>query len=155
DGGSCEQQCARLADLLAHLPPAQVEGFQRQVYQRMNEAYRWDLWGAACVLFGGASEETFSYFRQWLILQGRDFFTSVLRDPDSLAERLPADFDPESAQCEELLDVAEVAMERHGQELAYGDWAQEPAEPAGEPWDEDEVESLYPRLASRFSGLIR
>lgn len=52
----------------------------------MIRSYRWDLWGAAYVAKGGASDDGFEYFQRWLISRGRTDFERVLADPDALAD---------------------------------------------------------------------
>jgi hypothetical protein len=51
----------------------------------MADSYRGDLWGAAYLINGGASDDGFDYFRGWLIAQGREVFEAAVADPDSLA----------------------------------------------------------------------
>ena len=51
----------------------------------MRRSYSWDLWGAAYVVHGGASDDGFEYFRCWLISKGRGVFAKVTAEPDSLA----------------------------------------------------------------------
>ena len=57
----------------------------------MERSYTWELWGAAHVIQGWASDDTFEYFRCWLISKGRRVFERVLADPDSLADILAPD----------------------------------------------------------------
>ncbi|GAA1585730.1 hypothetical protein GCM10009678_80400 [Actinomadura kijaniata] len=51
----------------------------------LTESYRGDLWGAAYLINGGASDDGFDYFRGWLVSQGRAVYEAALADPDSLA----------------------------------------------------------------------
>lgn len=44
------------------------------------------LWAAAATMMNGCSDDSFEYFRGWLIAQGKDTFLSALEDPDSLAD---------------------------------------------------------------------
>ena len=37
----------------------------------------------------GCSDDSFSYFRSWLIVQGKDVYMAALADPDSLADVEP------------------------------------------------------------------
>jgi len=48
-------------------------------------AYKQKLWAAAATIMNGCSDDSFDYFRGWLIAQGEDVYLAALRDPDSLA----------------------------------------------------------------------
>lgn len=63
--------------------------FATGLVETMERANRWDLWGAGYVIHGGMSDDSFAYFRTWLIGQGRGVFDQALADPDSLAETIP------------------------------------------------------------------
>lgn len=43
------------------------------------------LFGAACIINGGSSDDRFADFKNWLILQGRDVYAAAVANPDSLA----------------------------------------------------------------------
>ena len=86
--GDPEEQADLLVERLPQLDPDAVLDFARHFESRYNRAYRWDLWGAAWVLLGGASDDAFDAFRCWLIGQGREVFEGALHDPDSLADLL-------------------------------------------------------------------
>jgi len=49
-------------------------------------AYKQRLWAAAATMMSGGSDDSFDYFRGWLIAQGKDVYLTTLRDPDSLAD---------------------------------------------------------------------
>ena len=44
------------------LPAAEIEAFDRLLYEKIDAAYRWSLWGAAYVINGGCSDDGFEYF---------------------------------------------------------------------------------------------
>ncbi|MBY8879782.1 DUF4240 domain-containing protein [Actinacidiphila acidipaludis] len=63
-----------------------IIGFQAGLEQRMAESRTWSLWAAADRVFGGwCSDDTFCWFRHWLVGLGRPVFEAAVRDPDSLA----------------------------------------------------------------------
>ncbi|HEV2172244.1 MAG TPA: DUF4240 domain-containing protein, partial [Nitrospira sp.] len=108
-------------------------------------------WGAAFVINGGCSDDGFEYFRGWLMLQGRDVWEAALRDPDSLAE-VAIDG---NADCEDVLSVATEAYRRvTGRSLPSHGEPQED-QPAGQAWEEEDLESLYPRLWERSAKRVR
>jgi Protein of unknown function (DUF4240) len=126
----------------------------------MVESYRWELWGAAELLNGGASGDGFEYFRAWLIAQGRAVYEAAMRDPDSLAEH-PAvrdqDPPPGGFESEDMLDVVGRAYEFATaggaaaplDSLRGPDHPVAPSSPSGERYDLGGPEAMrrrYPRL---------
>jgi diguanylate cyclase (GGDEF)-like protein len=60
--------------------------FGRLFDTMMDRAYHWPLWGAAYVIHGGCSDDTFSDSRASLISRGRLAFERALSNPDMLAD---------------------------------------------------------------------
>ncbi|CAM5271916.1 hypothetical protein SGRI78S_07288 [Streptomyces griseus subsp. griseus] len=54
--GDPEDHADLLVERLTQLDPDSVLDFARHFEARYNRAYAWDLWGAAAVLLGGASD---------------------------------------------------------------------------------------------------
>lgn len=145
---SQEEQAERLIDILAELPPEEIQAFD-QIFQGLrDESYRWSLWGAAYVIHGGCSDDGFDYFRAWLIGQGKEVYTKALENPDALADVLN---DDNFAEDEELLYAASNAYEQSTGDDLPPSGTSHPDEPTGEAWEEDEVEAMFPRLAKMFS----
>jgi hypothetical protein len=74
----------------------------------------------------------------------------VLADPDSLADVPGAE--PAAIEAEGFWAAVHDAYEQtYGSELPVPERAAEnwPAEPAGEQWDDDELDDLYPRLTAK------
>lgn len=153
-GGDPEDHADLLVERLAQLDPDAVTDFARHFENRLGRAYRWDLWGAADIMLGGADEESFDYFRCWLIGQGRHVFEGALHSPDDLASLLP-DFDPETdGDAEDLGYAADEAYEQLTA-VRLPDLGLPPQEaPEGDPLDFDDeavMSARYPRLWSRFT----
>lgn len=148
DGASdCDEIAQNLKGSLEELSPEDILGFQKQVWQRLGESYRWDLWAIAYIVNGGCSDDGFEYFRGWLIAQGRQYFEAALRDPQNAAELA----EPDANECEDILYVAaSVYKTKTGQHPSRGD-LQMPREPAGVRWEQDDLPELYPELYERFS----
>jgi hypothetical protein len=72
--------------VLRELSPEEIISFEVAFRRYLNEAYTWDLWGAAYVVHGGCSDDGFEYFRRRLVARGRDVYEAALADPDSLAQ---------------------------------------------------------------------
>ncbi|MFF9374925.1 DUF4240 domain-containing protein [Streptomyces griseoluteus] len=152
--GDPEEQADLLVDRLLQFDPDMVLDFARHFEARYNRAYRWDLWGAAALLLGGASDDAFDYFRCWLIGQGREVFEGALHDPDSLAELLDEFDDEMDGDGEELGYAADEAYERLTGTVAPDlGIAPAPGEPSGTPVDLENDGTLadrYPALWDRF-----
>lgn len=146
----CEEQSEKLTNLLAALPPQEIVGFAQQLHERLTEAYRWDLWGAAYLINGGCSDDGFEYFRGWVISQGQEFYESVLANPERAADKINNDAD--YFECEDILYASLQAYEKvTGREMPHLD-LKYPDEPEGDPWTEEDLDELYPSLSERFSA---
>ncbi|KKJ99161.1 DUF4240 domain-containing protein [Micromonospora sp. HK10] len=155
-GGAPDAVAARAVALLAERDPADIVGYAEHQRRVLVASHKVDLWGAAYLINGGASDDGFEYFRGWLMTQGRSVFARAVADPDSLAE-LPqvraAALSGEEFECEDMLAVAWEAYEK-------ATAAELPAvrEPAAVPdlndfWDfddPDEARRRLPRLAALF-----
>ncbi|WP_327713545.1 DUF4240 domain-containing protein [Streptomyces sp. NBC_00464] len=154
--GDPEDHADLLVERLVQLDPDSVLDFARHFEARYNRAYRWDLWAAASVLLGGASDDAFDYFRCWLIGQGREVFEGAVHDPDSLAELLD-DFDEElDGDAEELGYAPDEAYEQLTGVVApdLGLPPQAP-EPEGTPFgfeDDAALAARLPALWQRFGA---
>ncbi|MEU6345143.1 DUF4240 domain-containing protein [Streptomyces sp. NPDC046977] len=153
-GGDPEEHADLLVERLTQLDPESVVDFARHFESRFNRAYRWDVWGAADLMLGGAGDDAFDFFRCWLIGQGRHVFEGAVHDPDALAELAP-DFDPEvDGDAEDLGYAADEAYEQlTGVRLPDLDLSPQPAEPEGVYVDfenADAVAQRFPRLWERF-----
>jgi hypothetical protein len=110
DVGSCDAEAIaeRAAELLAVLSPEQIAAAAQPLWDLMADSYHGDLWAAAYLINGGASDDGFEYFRGWLITQGREVFERAVADPDSLAG-VPAvqavAAEPGDLECEEALGI--------------------------------------------------
>ncbi|WP_239019841.1 DUF4240 domain-containing protein [Sphingomonas suaedae] len=151
---------AQLADLrasLSRLSASQIADFERIFDETMRRSYSWDLWGAAYLANGGASDDGFEYFRCWLISKGRSVFDKVVASPDSLADLLA----PGGGGDYEFEEFAYVAREAW-QEKTGRDWNDMPViadmaydnEPSGAAFSEDpaDLAKRYPKLWERFGG---
>ncbi|MEV0428916.1 DUF4240 domain-containing protein [Micromonospora sp. NPDC050495] len=155
-GGEPAAVAARAVALLAERDPAEIIGYAEHQRRVLVASYKVDLWGAAYLINGGASDDGFEYFRGWLMTQGRAVFAGAVADPDSLAE-LPqvraAALSGEEFECEDMLVVAWEAYRK-------ATAAELPAvrEPVAVPdlndfWDfddEEEARRRLPRLATLF-----
>ena len=146
DADDCTDQADNLSQLLSDLESAEIISFSEHFNQKLIDAFRWDLWAIAYIVNGGASDDGFLYFRGWLLAQGKDYFEAALAHPESAANNaIVGEFN----ECEDILYVARQAYEEiTGDELPT--ILNEPAQPAGESWEEEDVEEMFPKLAEKF-----
>jgi len=137
----------QVSALAAHLKtqnPDRIIEFQSIYNMLLDRAYRWDLWGAAYVKIGGCSDDGFDYFCDWLISRGRAVYETVLKDPENLADTdLSGDSDMEAFR----YVAYEVYHAKTGREMDLPSSTR--SYPLGEPFDEETVDQLYPRLAEK------
>jgi hypothetical protein len=156
-------QEGRLAAALGRLPAEDIAAFDTMFWVQVGRAYTWDLWGAAYIIHGGASDDSFEYFRRWLLSRGKATFEAALRDPDSLADLIPAT-QSEPAEFEDFPYIAaNVWKSKTGfdpyaatSDVGFFDTkffaAAIPNEPPGEPFEEDPdyLAKRWPKLWERF-----
>ncbi|GEN80498.1 DUF4240 domain-containing protein [Actinotalea fermentans] len=142
-----------LVRTLADRDPEVIEAFDVALAGLVAESYLTELWAAAYLINGGASDDGFDYFRGWLIAQGRDTFEAAVADPDSLAE-VPAVRGAlaggEELECEAMLGVAWDAYEAATDEELpdAGKIALPELAPMWDFDDDDAMREHLPRLAS-------
>lgn len=144
---------------LRGLTSEEIKSFEVAFRRYLNKAYTWDLWGAACVIHGGCSDDGFEYFRRWLVSAGRDVYEPALADPDSLAQ-LEVPPGPDGTwEFEEIYYAAQPAFEEKGGEGDVRDYSEPEAGlggpgPSGEPFEDDEehLARRYPNLWRQFGA---
>jgi hypothetical protein len=144
----CEEQTEVLVQLLQRLGPEEILEFDRSFLTQTFRAYRWDIRAVAYIINGGASDDSFEYFRCWLIAQGKEFFEAVLEQPEKAAERVKDD--GEWVECEDILYAAGDAYEKKTGQPFPGSDIDYPLNPIGVRWKEEDLDRLYPRLCERF-----
>ena len=153
-----DAQLQALAQALREPTLEELISFEVAFRRYLNKAYTWDLWGAAYVIHGGlSSDDSFEYFRRWLVTRGRDAYEVALANPDSLAQ-LDAQPGPDGVwEFEAIYYVAGDVFEEKGGEGDVRDYSDPEAglggpEPSGEPFEEDPeyLAGRYPNLWQRF-----
>lgn len=148
--GDCNRTAVEVVRTLSGLAAEDIRSFRNLLEDRLDESYRWDLWGAADLINWGSGDDGFYYFRAWLISQGRRVFTNALRDPDSLADHpaMAGRDEYASLECQDFLYAAHDAYKTvTGQELPLR--SRSVKGPIGDPWtfdDESAMQDQYPRL---------
>jgi hypothetical protein len=97
---------------------------------------------------GGMGDDSFHYFRSWIIGKGKSAYETALSSPDDLGPFASEDDEFEN----ELLEYAvlDVLEERELDDPAEEFEGSPDDAPQGEAWDEDDVYDLYPKLNKQF-----
>lgn len=132
---------------LAALKPSEIKQFQAILSRLLNRTYKWELWAVAYAERGGCSDDAFDYFREWLVLQGREVFERATADP--LAWALDPAF-AGTGQCETLSNAAPTAYQARTGKKMPAIASERPQEPSGTPWSEGDFAQSFPALAERF-----
>lgn len=136
-----------LEQQLANQPVEDLIAFQEIFDRLFDQAYQWELWGAAYLIGGGCSDDGFMDFRYGLIAKGKEVYEKALSDADSLAE-LGEDTEIENEMFGYV--AQEVYQNATSQELPRAD-STSAAEPSGDVWDfDDDAENTkrLPRLSA-------
>lgn len=54
------------------------------MHHLLKDSYTSRLWAAAYIIMGGCSDDTFDYFRGWLLYQGKETYEACIEDPERL-----------------------------------------------------------------------
>ncbi|HVG50474.1 MAG TPA: DUF4240 domain-containing protein [Xanthobacteraceae bacterium] len=142
-GGNMDRKCELLKQELSKLSKSEAADFAAQFDDKMNRAYDWSVWGAAYVINGGCSDDSFQDFRASLISRGRSAYERAISAPDSLAGE---QFDEESWFYEGYQYAVTDGVEATAGERPRLDI---PETPAGEEWEEDDLGTRLPRLVAK------
>jgi len=144
---------------LRELSLQEIISFEVAFRRYLNEAYTWDLWGAAYVIHGGCSDDGFEYFRRWLVSRGRDVYEAALADPDSLAQLNIRPGPDGVCEFEAIYYIAGQIFKEKGGQGDVRDYSEPEAGlggpgPSGEPFEDDEehLARRYPKLWRRFGA---
>jgi hypothetical protein len=153
-GGAYKPLVTRLADL----PVDAIVAFDDHLGRLLHRSYGGDLWCVAYVAMSGCSDDSFDYFRGWLVTRGKAVFEAALRDPDSLFDPLVAlkEHEGDIPLNEDILAAAAKAYAKKTRRADFYDLPRValPPRPKVEfRWDEDDEQSmrtLCPRVFDRF-----
>lgn len=154
----------QLRDALSLLSEDNLFGFTYWWNHFSAISYRQDLWAAVYIYRGGCGDDSFDYFRNWLITQGRDIFYNAIENADSLCNVF-SELQDESPTNEEVnYYVTDIINKRHNDDeyffCAINKYKM-PEEILPEiefEWEEDDEESLRnvcPNTFDRWWGKLR
>jgi predicted DNA-binding WGR domain protein len=155
-GDDWEEQLEWLVEKLAKKPVIDIIQFDYHFNQNYYKSYTSDLWAAAYIIMGGCSDDSFDYFRAWLLFLGEEPYEKALQNPESIIPYLKG-LEEEVPEFEEFLYCASMAFEEK-MDLDQEDYldlywklsGDEYEQPAMEfDWDEEDEEGLrkkFPQL---------
>ncbi|MCJ1907484.1 DUF4240 domain-containing protein [Planococcus ruber] len=157
-GDYMEEQLEWLTAYLSRKSIHEIVHFDIQFNRVYQKSYTSDLWAAAYIIMGGCSDDSFDYFRAWLVFLGKDSYEKALADPESIMPYLGKEEDV--PEFEDLLTCATIAFEeKTGLEQEdyleiYYSLADEKPDPEIDfDWDEDDEETLsrkFPKLWAKY-----
>ena len=145
-----EEHVRTVTAALEGLPDDDVRGFLQELRAARARANSWDLWAAAYLALGGASDDSFLDFRNWLISHGQESYERVLADPDSLADLTWDEDENDFGAAEEWSYAPIEVLEQRGLDEDDADEDDDLddqfGEPSGEPFPEDDDDWFAARL---------
>ena len=154
-----------ILDQLIELTPEQIQQFEI-IFQQMNlKANTWNNFAAHTIIAQGSSDDTFFYFRCWLISLGRVNFDNTLKNPDHLAElEIPVNkkWGYGEVMFEELISISDHAYSivtgkqiedetfPRAHATKKGVFYDSGGEMKGKEWTDDELPKIAPKLFKIF-----
>lgn len=148
----CCEVTTRAIALAVALPPPDIVALHQEHQRLLHDSYVHRLWAAANVMMMGfCSDDSFDYFRAWLLTCGPDVYAAALATPDSLADQLRPSW--LGYQCEDALYIASTAYQRStGSALPAEAYLRRVPDIDWEfdLHDEEELKRRLPRLTALF-----
>lgn len=146
-----EKQLELLVSDLTKLTEGEIFEFDRIFNKYHVNSYTSELWAAAYIINGGCSDDSFDYFRAWLISQGRSVYENALKDPQSLVNINEEDV--EDFEFEDFLYVSGDAYKlKTGKDDFYDRVERQEYPEINLNWSEDDgsLEKMYPKLIEKY-----
>lgn len=147
-------------EALVQLKEEDIVDFEKILRQKIIELDDFKVMATLNIVEGYVSDDSYIYFRAWLISKGKAACEMALKDPNQLASIIDTN---EAPEFEELLYLADEAFEKiTGKEeddsfprnvcLDLGlDYDFNCPPTKGEEYDEDDLKELYPDLWWKYN----
>ncbi|HSP23175.1 MAG TPA: DUF4240 domain-containing protein [Planococcus sp. (in: firmicutes)] len=109
-GEDSEEQLEWLVAKLSKKPVNDIIRFDYHFNQHYYRSYTSDLWAAAYIIMGGCSDDSFDYFRAWLLFLGKEPYEAAIRHPENIIPYLK-ELEDDVPEFEEFLYAASMAFE--------------------------------------------
>lgn len=141
--GEQDRQIDALKKELYLLPENELIEFTYIYYEQKDGAYHWDLCAAVKIINGFCSDDTFDYFRDWLIAQGQEAYVGALEDPETLMGiAIPYNTEFEAFR----YVMSDVYREKYDKDILSYEEKTLHTEMMGEPWEKGTLNEKYPKL---------
>ncbi len=157
---SLNHQIGFISEKVKDLRLKEIVGFRMRTDKLLYDTYNSEMWCAGYIMNGGCSDDSFEYFRCWVISRGKEAYYKAKENPDSLISEVNNSI--ESYDLEDFWYVANwVFTERTGKNLYdYVDYENFKTHEGKYPkfeftWEEDNPESMRkicPNLYKKFVG---
>ena len=150
-----------IEDKLAEYTPEQITDFEIILERKIIAANDFKIIAIDQIIDGSVSDDTFLYFRCWLIGLGQNTFEETMKNPDNLADKIEKGPEPDF---EDLLYVSTEAYQRKaGKKEEDASFPRDVAykkglnydfggpKTTGRDWKKSELPKLYPKLWSKFN----
>jgi hypothetical protein len=107
--GSEQNQIVFIGSLLNEMGPNDIIDFEEILCHKIIESDDYKIVAAAKIINGYVSDDSYLYFRCWLIGKGKAVFDNAIKYPDSLAQHIEKEEIPDF---EELLYVSTDAYSK-------------------------------------------
>lgn len=156
--GNCSSQTELLIKILSEKSIEEILDYTKNFWKLFLQSYTSELWAMAHILNGGCSNDTFDYFRGWLIAQGRNLYEIFMKHPDEVADLTNNKMELFN-ECEFIIGVSrDVYIKKTGNEdekiyntikevaknYNYGKLELE--------WDESNLNEFYPKFYQKYNG---
>jgi hypothetical protein len=154
-----------ILDQLIKLTPEQIQEFEI-IFQQMNQkASTWNNMAAHTIIEGGSSDDTYYYFRCWLISLGQKNFEETIKDPDYLAsldipinkkygygEVIFEELIPMSDKAYSIVTAKKTEDETFPRALAQkkGLFYDSNTDIKGKEWTDTDLPKIAPKLCKKF-----
>jgi hypothetical protein len=130
--------------VLGELTTPDVQDFTLEFARKLVTLNNWDLWAAGYVITDGMGDDSFHYFRSWIIGKGRECFDTAIQNPAGLLpflDNMEVDNEGLEYVALEILEGRGITEDPRNELDGHAD-----QEPSGDPFDEDTVAERFPTL---------
>ncbi|KUG08096.1 DUF4240 domain-containing protein [Solirubrum puertoriconensis] len=158
--GDQEIQEQAIINSLEKLEPEQIVEFECLLRECLLEADHFNIMAAQRIIDGYVSDDTYLYFRCWLIGQGEAVFTNALQNADTLASVVvdpyqdfeallyvaTAAFEKRTGKAEDDTTFPRAVASERGLDYDLG------SETKGEDWTDNQLPKMLPKLWKKFGA---
>jgi hypothetical protein len=160
-GGDTKTEAEIITQKLSQYTPEQIVDFEVILCKKIIAANDYKIVAIDKIIDGSVSDDTYLYFRCWLIGLGQKTFEETIKDPDSIADNIERGVVPDF---EDLLFVSTTAYQNktgkkkeddtYPRSVAYDkglNYDFGGPKTTGKDWKESELPGLYPKLWDKFN----